>query len=967
MDVGVNQKRERIDMNQEIAFGKIVRGAIVLTCGLMLMAAPMAAAEEESTLRVTIPAGDYQIVEDGQGQRISLEGFGSLLIPGKPHLPSKIFAVAVPPDAQVVGVSFETDEVVALPGTFNITPAPLPRVIGKEDPAVSAREQQRYERNYKAVYGADDPYPAAPVEFVRTARYRKYNLVDVRVTPFSYRPSSGQLTFYPNLTVVVSYKISPGAASVIIDQLPRTERVARDIIYNYEGAQGWYPRAASAGDRSLHDFVIITTSSLLSSINSLVDWESFKGRSVEVVTVSWIDTQYGGYDLAEKMRNFLREKYPSDQWGIEDVLFIGDHTDVPMRLTWQDLGYGKPRTDFYFSELSLPDDESWDADGDHKYGEDSDPIDFYGEVNVGRIPWSDPAVVQSICEKTVAYEQNDDPEFKQNILLLGAYFWSDTDNAVLMEAKVDQPWMAEWSMLRMYEQNSTYWSMYDCDYPLLQSNVVDIWSNGSFAFVDWAGHGSPTSCHIAGMGAPAFIASSDCVYLNDNYPAIIFADACSNSDTEYLNIGKAMLQQGAVGFWGSTEVALGCPGWNDPTDGSSQTLDYLFTTCVTSGEYTIGQAQQYSLHEMYVNGYWGYNKYETFEWGAIWGNPNLSMVSSPLLRMELPDGAPIAVSPTEETNFGVRIISQPEDYIEGSATVHYCYSGDTYSTVPLTHIEEDLYQATLPPADCEDTPGFYLTAEGAESGLVFLPKDAPQKVFNAGVGEVIVALGDDFEADQDWSVEDIELDDGSWERGVPVGGGLRGDPPTDWDGSGQCYLTANRAGNSDVDGGPTRLISPIFSVDGLRTPTLQYARWFTNDDSDQDRLDVEISNDGGQSWVVIECVVNNDGWVWRKVPVSNYVEPTTQMRVRFSAADNPNNSVDEGAVDAFQAYGFACESVGTGDFDFDGDVDLKDFRSFQGCFGQSAAGGCYQANLAGGATVDLDDYALFYGVMNGPQ
>ncbi len=53
--------------------------------------------------------------------------------------------------------------------------------------------------------------------------------------------------------------------------------------------------------------------------------------------------------------------------------------------------------------------------------------------------------------------------FKKNILLLGAFFWSDTDNAVLMEAKVDQDWMTDWTMTRMYEDAQ---SSYPCDYDL---------------------------------------------------------------------------------------------------------------------------------------------------------------------------------------------------------------------------------------------------------------------------------------------------------------------------------------------------------------------------------------------------------------------------------------------------------------------------------------------------------------------
>jgi len=587
-----------------------------------------------STVTVTVSSGHYDIKSIEEGHEVYTENFGRLLVPGKPSLPSRIFSIAIPPGAKVTDVNFDTGEGIALPEKYEIAPASLPRAIGSENPYAYGQNKKMCEENHNSAYGSDDPYPPSAVEFVRTSGYRGYNLVDVRVTPFAYRPLSGRLTHYPETTIHVNYEFPGGTDGEVTDSLERTERIAEEIIFNYDQAKNWYPKGASIG-RGTHDYVIITLDSLTSSVTPLVDWETSKGRTVEVVTTSWIDANYGGYDLAEKMRNFLRDKYPSGEWGIEDVLLVGHYDDVPMRRTWQDVGYGKPETDFYYAELSLPDERSWDADGDHNYGEDSDPIDFYSEVNVGRIPWSDAATVLSICEKSVAYEQNSDPSYKKNILLLGAFFWDNdpnprTDNAVLMEAKVDQPWMSDWTMTRMYEEG---YSTYPMDYDLRNTNVNSIWSSGKFAFVNWAGHGSPTSSHIYHSTGEAFISTADCPDLNDNYPAIIFADACSNSDTDHLNLGQAMLKQGAVGFVGATKVAYGAPGWNDPSDGSGQSLDYFFTTCVTSGDYTQGEAHQWALREMYTNGLWSNNRYETFEWGALWGNPNLGM---PLIAINNP-------------------------------------------------------------------------------------------------------------------------------------------------------------------------------------------------------------------------------------------------------------------------------------------------------------------------------------------
>lgn len=556
---------------------------------------------------------------------IAVSDYGILNIPGNPQIPSRIFAIAIPPDATVKRVSVTSDHTIKLEGEFDLKPVPMKRVITGENPELYARQLEEYQskiQNTRAMVGS---YPETIGEYVGIQSFRKYKLANVRISPIQYTPSSGEVIVHKGIRVNIDFERTATSDLPELDHSPRMEARARRIILNYDEAQAWYSEYKGES-RGVNDYVIVTTQALVSSVTSIVQHQENKGRTVEVVTVEWINSTYTGTDTAQKMRNFLREKYPSAQWGIEDVLFIGTHQDVPMRMIDQDAGYGTPRTDFYFAELSLPDNQSWDSNGNSQYGEDADSVDYFSEVFVGRIPWSDSPTVTSICNKTVAFELNSDPSFKQNILLLGGYFWDDTDNAVLMEAVADQDWMTEWTKTRMYEQNSDYYSTYPCDSPLLQTNVVNNWSSETYSFVNWAGHGSETSSHILGLGAPAFIDTGDCSSLNDSFSAIIFADACSNSDTDALNIGKAMLKRGAVGFVGATKVAYGSQAWSQPTDGSSQSLDYYFTIGVTSGEKSQGESLQDALLHVYQDGGWYYPTYEICEFN-LWGNPDLGMLN----------------------------------------------------------------------------------------------------------------------------------------------------------------------------------------------------------------------------------------------------------------------------------------------------------------------------------------------------
>jgi hypothetical protein len=702
--------------------------------------------ETNSTIHYTLEVGSFSVQQIDGYDTITCEDFGRLLVEGKPNLPSKIISIAVPPKANIVDVNYELSDSYELDGFYFIDPCPSPNLIGDEQDPLD--HQQIFDENYKETYSSNDAYPAAIIEYQRQSHYRKYDLVDVRVNPFTYHPLSGVLEFHPFITVSITYTNAGQESKILSDNLPQSEIIAKNIISNYHEAQAWY-ESNEKNDESSYDYVIITLDSLVSAVDPLVDWETSKGRNVNVVTTSWIDSNYEGYDLQEKMRNFLIEKYPSEEWGILDLLLVGHYDDVPMRLCAQDMGYGEPETDYYYAELSLPDSQSWDADGDHQYGESTDPIDFYAEINVGRIPTSEYDMVESICNKSILFEQTNDASYKKNILLLAAFFWSDTDNAELMEEIASLPWMNNWTMTRMYEQSQ---SSYPSDYDLEYNTVKSQWSSNTYAFVDWAGHGSATAC-FEYYPSQAFVDTTTCDSLNDDYPSIIFADACSNQDTSQYNIGQAMLEQGAVGFLGATKVAYGMSEWNSPYDGSSQSFDYFFTSFVTSCNYSTGQAHQYALMEMYTNGLWYYDYYETFEWGAYLGNPDIWMSISPMLDYS-PTGYDFGFMQTNETDD-----TTFEIWNSGSGYLHYdvtenCSWLEVSPSSGATSGEHDTITVTV------DTTG--LSAGGYHYDILVSTEEAGKGLFGV---DVYVPSGNEV----------LDIEQNIFDRGLPVRHAVDGD------------------------------------------------------------------------------------------------------------------------------------------------------------------------------------------------
>jgi len=171
---------------------------------------------------------------------------------------------------------------------------------------------------------------------------------------------------------------------------------------------------------------------------------------------------------------------------------------------------------------------------------------------------------------------------------------------------------------------------------------------------------------------------------------------------------------------------------------------------------------------------------------------------------------------------------------------------------------------------------------------------------------------DPAESGAGWSVENINLTAGAWTvpPQVPNGGGARNDPPADFDGSGRCFLTQNGPGNTDVDGGPTRLTSRAFDVSGIADPYVGFALWVDATGSD-DYVSVDISDDDGATWTPVATYFSAGEWRALEVRVLDHVAATSAVRLRFSAEDAGNPSILEAGVDALSVFEPNCGGPGT--------------------------------------------------------
>ncbi len=158
-----------------------------------------------------------------------------------------------------------------------------------------------------------------------------------------------------------------------------------------------------------------------------------------------------------------------------------------------------------------------------------------------------------------------------------------------------------------------------------------------------------------------------------------------------------------------------------------------------------------------------------------------------------------------------------------------------------------------------------------------------------------------------WTVGNAPNDNataGKWVIDVPLSSVTNGDTvQTGKDhttGTGKCAVTANatsassQAGNADVDGGRTSLITEAYDLSKYTNPVISYWRWYTNSQSTsnpgKDLWRVWISYNNGTTWNVVEKTFKPDVSWRRSVVIPDLTQGST-AKLMFTATDSISTGV----------------------------------------------------------------------------
>lgn len=520
---------------------------------------------ERGYLSVTVPEASFSLHE-----------------PGAPVLPAATHTFTFPLGTTIEAVSCRPSGVHMEHIAGTVAPAPKPVALDMQ-PSLTPVENP-------AIYRSRSPFPGRWHD-TRTGGGivdgERATILTVEVYPVRYAPAEDRLVHASQLDVTVRYR-PPGQT------------------------------AAAAGSRTL----IVTPEMFTDELQPLVEHRERVGPSPRVETLASIEATYQGRDLQEQIKYCVKNAV--ERHNVSSVLLVGGSDELPVRYTHVNVNGDTEMfaADLYYADLynATGAFSTWDTNGNDVFGEyewegNTDTVDLYPDVMLGRLAAVSGSEVATTVDKIIAYET--EKAYMENwfttIVTAGGDSFTDAygETSGVLEGEVINQEVIEvmdgFMPVRLWESNG---AVYELD------NVRQAFDDGA-GFVSFSGHGNPgvwathalngsrrlwipTSSGIPGA-AGGFRVSHIEGLSNDMLPVVV-TGACSTSKfTERDDCyGWSLLANpdgGAVGSLGCTGLGYVYPGrfitrglvgemeiesFRSFADRAADTLGGLWTSTVTA-------------------------------------------------------------------------------------------------------------------------------------------------------------------------------------------------------------------------------------------------------------------------------------------------------------------------------------------------------------------------------------------------
>jgi len=563
--------------------------------------------------------------------------------PGQPAIPACGVQILLPPGEAITSIDVITSELIITATGVALDPIQQPVIISFPGPITPTQPDP-------AIYNSDDLFPAQLAQGVQTQYMCGYSIGYFRVYPIQYRPQSGEISYYPNITIKVNTAPSPDAIAAHSQNYRGIESDRLRLIGkvdNPDYAENYGPIINNnLTDDPVIPYLIITTSAMVDAFNPLIEFKNTCGYITEVVYVDYITSTYPGYDNPERIRNCIIDYYLNNSTSY--VLLAGDDEFLQHRGLYASLaGETDPDIagDIYFAGL----DGTWDNDNDHIYGE-SGEADLVAEVIVGRAAVDTYNEAANFVNKQMMYQTEPVASELETALMIGEDLgwitWgSDLKEEIRLGTYYTAGFPPNFYVATLYDTPGWSFSAFNDLLPLLNlgPNLVNHMGHANTTYMMKFNKSSVNTSNMTNNG------------INHNF-YIVYSQGCYCGSFDNRNPGGSYTSDSITEEFNNIATGAVCMitnsryGWGDysGTNGPSQYYDRQFFDALFGENISrIGEVNQDSKEDNipYISNatYWCYYQLNLF------GDPTLDIWTSEPMDMNPAYNPTIFVGQSEYT------------------------------------------------------------------------------------------------------------------------------------------------------------------------------------------------------------------------------------------------------------------------------------------------------------------------------